>query len=66
MQKVSQLGKIRRFYSSVKTELNKVIFPIKEQIKSAFISVIIVVTVITLYLSLIDTVMSYSLNELLN
>ena len=43
------MSKIKSYYTNVKSELSKVIFPIKEQIRSAYLSVFIVVTVITLF-----------------
>jgi preprotein translocase subunit SecE len=57
---------VKTFYKNAKDELNKVIFPIKEQVRSAFISVFIVVTVISLFLALIDSIMSLSLSTLMN
>ena len=53
-------------YRQAKDELHKVIFPIKEQVKSAYLSVFVVVTVISLYLALIDAVMSVSLSSIMN
>lgn len=60
------MSKVANYYTSVKLELGKVIFPIKEQIRTAYISVFIVVTVITLFLALIDGVMSISLSSIIN
>lgn len=60
------MNKVSNYYNSVKLELGKVIFPIKEQIRTAYISVFIVVTVITLFLALIDGVMSISLSSIIN
>ncbi len=60
------MNKLKNYYSSVKSELSKVIFPIKEQIRTAYISVFIVVTVISLFLSLIDGIMSISLSSIIN
>lgn len=60
------MSKLKSYYRSAKEELGKVIFPIKEQIRSAFVSVIIVVTVISLFLALIDAVMSLSLSSVMN
>lgn len=60
------MSKIRSYYANVKSELSKVIFPIKEQIRSAYLSVFIVVTVITLFLALIDGVMALSLSSIIN
>ena len=59
------MDKIKNYYSSAKSELLKVIFPIKEQIRSAFLSVFVVVTIITLFLALIDGIMSLSLSSII-
>ena len=53
-------------YKDAKDELHKVIFPIKEQVKSAYLSVFVVVTVVSLYLALIDAIMSVSLSSIMN
>ncbi|RXJ56185.1 preprotein translocase subunit SecE [Candidatus Marinarcus aquaticus] len=60
------MDKLKNYYRSCKEELSKVIFPIKEQIRSAYISVFIVVTVISLFLALIDAIMSVSLSSIIN
>ena len=60
------MNRLKTYYLNNKSELLKVIFPIKEQIKSAYLSVFIVVTVITLFLALIDGVMSLSLSSIIN
>lgn len=60
------MNKLKTYYKSAKEELFKVIFPIKEQIRSAYLSVFIVVTVISLFLALIDAVMSLSLSSVMN
>ena len=57
------MNKVRNYYQNAKSELSKVIFPIKEQIRSAYLSVFIVVTVITLFFALIDGIMSLSLSS---
>ena len=41
-----------------RSELDKVIFPTRGQVKQAYISVIIVVSVIAAFLALVDLVMS--------
>ncbi len=61
-----KVSKIKSYYSSVKDELAKVIFPIKQQVRSAYLSVFVVVTVITLFLALIDSIMSLSLSAIMN
>jgi len=48
-----------------RVELSKVIFPLKQQVKTAFYAVLIVVSVISLYLALIDVIMSFSLKNLI-
>ena len=60
------MNKLKSYYTNAKLELLKVIFPIKEQIRSAYLSVFIVVTVITLFLALIDGIMSLSLSSIIN
>jgi preprotein translocase subunit SecE len=60
------VNRVKNYYQNAKSELLKVIFPIKEQIRSAYLSVFIVVTVITLFLALIDGIMSLSLSSIIN
>ncbi len=60
------MNKLKTYYKNAKEELDKVIFPIKEQIRSAYVSVFVVVTVITLFLALIDAIMSLSLSAVIN
>ncbi len=60
------MSKLMSYYKQSKDELHKVIFPIKEQIRSAFFSVFIVVTVISLFLALIDAIMSVSLSSVMS
>ena len=60
------MNKFKTYYKNAKEELLKVIFPIKEQIRSAYVSVFVVVTVISLFLALIDTIMSLSLSAVIN
>lgn len=48
-----------------KLEVMKVIFPTKEQVRNAFITVFIVVTVVSLFLALVDAIMSFSLSKLI-
>lgn len=52
------MGKLTTYFSNVKEELQKVIFPTKTQIRQAFIAVFIVVTVISIFLALVDLTMS--------
>jgi len=60
------VNKFKIYYKNAKEELLKVIFPIKEQIRSAYLSVFVVVTVISLFLALIDAIMSLSLSAVIN
>ena len=60
------MSKASNYINNVKSELAKVIFPVKAQIKTAYISVFIVVTVISLFLALIDGIMSISLSSIIN
>ena len=60
------MNKFKTYYKHAKEELLKVIFPIKEQIRSAYLSVFVVVTVISLFLALIDAIMSLSLSAVIN
>lgn len=46
------------YFRMSKAELGKVIFPLKEQVRNAYITVFIVVTVVTLFLALVDWIMS--------
>ncbi|MGL2473144.1 preprotein translocase subunit SecE [Helicobacter pylori] len=41
-------------YRLAREELSKVIFPIKEQIRNALVSVLVVVSTVTLFLALLD------------
>ena len=60
------MNKLQTYYKLAKEELGKVIFPIKEQVRSAYISVFVVVTVISLFLALIDALMSLGLSSVMN
>ena len=46
-------------------ELGKVIFPTKEQMRNAFIAVIVVVAVVSLFLALVDLLMSFGISTIL-
>jgi len=48
-----------------KLEIMKVIFPTKEQIRNAFIAVFIVVAVVSLFLALVDVIMSFVLSKVI-
>ncbi|HOI83073.1 MAG: preprotein translocase subunit SecE [Campylobacterales bacterium] len=55
------MEKMINYIKLSKVELTKVIFPIKQQVKTAFYAVLIVVTVVALYLALVDWIMSLSI-----
>ncbi|MEJ5168099.1 MAG: preprotein translocase subunit SecE [Arcobacteraceae bacterium] len=57
------MNKLVSYYRNSREELAKVIFPIKEQVRSAYLSVFVVVTVITLFLALVDLIMSFTLSS---
>ncbi|QOG12712.1 preprotein translocase subunit SecE [Arcobacter sp. FWKO B] len=57
------MNKLVSYYNHSKEELSKVIFPIKEQVRSAYMSVFVVVTVITIFLALVDLIMSFTLSS---
>lgn len=48
-----------------KDELDKVIFPTKEQIRSAHISILSVVTVVTLFLALVNVTLDAIVSSIL-
>ncbi|MDA3042816.1 preprotein translocase subunit SecE [Campylobacter sp. JMF_01 NE2] len=52
------MEKIKEYYRQARIELDKVIFPTKEQTRTAYISVVVVVVVIALFLALVDFLMS--------
>ncbi len=56
---------INSYIRDAKLELSKVIFPNKMQVKQAYISVVIVVTFISLFLALVDFIMSSTVSALL-
>ena len=59
------MNKVVKHVQEAKDELDKVIFPTKTEIKQSYLSVFIVVSVVTLFLSLIDVIMSSSLEAIL-
>jgi len=48
---------VKEFFRSAKVELDKVIFPTKIQVRQAFVAVILVVTVISIFLAIVDMLM---------
>jgi len=60
------MDKFINYVKQSKLELSKVIFPLKEQVRNAYVTVGVVVTVVTLFLALIDSIMSFSISSILN
>ena len=56
---------LNKHISAAKLELAKVIFPTKGQVKQAYISVVIVVAVISAFLALVDLMMSSIMSAIL-
>ncbi|WP_456433210.1 preprotein translocase subunit SecE [Nitratifractor sp.] len=52
------MEKVVDFFREAKVELDKVIFPTKVQVRQAFVAVVLVVTVISIFLALVDMLMS--------
>ncbi|ECL2299653.1 preprotein translocase subunit SecE [Campylobacter jejuni] len=52
------MEKLIAYFKLSKAELRKVIFPLKEQVRNAYITVFVVVAVISLFLALVDWLMS--------
>jgi len=52
------MDNILKFFRSARAELDKVIFPTKIQVRQAFVAVVLVVTVISVFLALVDVIMS--------
>lgn len=57
--------KISTFIANAKSEIHKVIFPTKIQVRQAFIAVVLVVTVISIFLALVDFLMSSIVSSVL-
>lgn len=59
------MSQISSYIKNSRAELSKVIFPTKPQVKQAFIAVLVVVTAVSLFLALVDFIMSSSLAAIL-
>jgi preprotein translocase subunit SecE len=59
------MEKMINYFNLSKIELSKVIFPTKMQVRQAFFAVFLVVSVVSLFLALIDMIMSASLSALI-
>jgi preprotein translocase subunit SecE len=51
-------------FKDARVELSKVIFPTKQQVRSAFFSVFLVVTFVSIFLFLVDLTMSSSISAI--
>lgn len=58
------IKKIKTYFQSANEERQKVIFPTKEQVRNASISVLIVVSVITLFLAIVDFFLSLGVSSI--
>lgn len=58
------MEKFISYFKFSKDEIEKVIFPTKEQIRNAFVTVFAVVAVISLFLALVDLIMSFTVSKL--
>ncbi len=58
IQEGKDMDKITKFLRSARAELDKVIFPTKIQVRQAFVAVALVVAVISIFLALVDVIMS--------
>lgn len=59
------MEKFIKYFDAAKIELQKVIFPTKEQVKNAYIAVFIVVLIVSLFLAVIDLTMSFLLSHIM-
>ena len=59
---LKNMEKLLSYFRLSKAELSKVIFPLKEQVRNAYITVFVVVFVVALFLWIVDLIMFYSLS----
>jgi len=59
------MEKFIQYLRDAKAELQKVIFPTKEQVRNAYIAVLVVVSVVSLFLALVDGTMSFLLSHIM-
>ncbi|RDU60548.1 preprotein translocase subunit SecE [Helicobacter marmotae] len=59
------IRRVKAYFRNANEERLKVIFPTKEQIRNASVSVLIVVSVITLFLALVDWILFHSISSIL-
>ncbi|SMC08943.1 preprotein translocase subunit SecE [Nitratiruptor tergarcus] len=59
------MEKFIQYLQNARNEIQKVIFPTKEQVKNAYIAVFIVVSVVALFLAIVDGAMSFVLSHIM-
>jgi len=59
------MEKFIQYLKEARAELQKVIFPTKEQVRNAYIAVLVVVSVVSLFLALVDGTMSFLLSHIM-
>ncbi len=62
---MEKIKKIIDYIKEAKRELDKVIFPTPTEVKQGFISVVVIVTVVTAFLGLVDLIMNGLLKAIL-
>lgn len=60
------MEKLITYVKLSRQELSKVIFPLKAQVKNAAVAVVAVVSVVTLFLAMVDGTMSFTLSFFLD
>jgi len=60
------MDKLLQYIHDARVEIQKVIFPTKEQVKNAYIAVFLVVTVVALFLAMVDGTMSFILSHIID
>ncbi|MDY4830336.1 MAG: preprotein translocase subunit SecE [Campylobacter sp.] len=57
------MNKLIGYFRLARAELAKVIFPTREQVRTAFIAVVSVVFVVLIFIALVDSLMSFSISK---
>jgi len=58
------MDRLRNYIIQSRLELAKVIFPTKEQVRTAFFTVVAVVAIIAAFLAIVDALMSFVVSHL--
>lgn len=64
-EKENQMNNFMTYFRNSKSEIAKVIFPTKVQVRQAFFAVAIVVAFVAVFLALVDLIMSSSVSAIL-